>query len=87
MKPSRPGRVNHDHYVAHTSCPCGKRAFWRRRDAKVAIKNLRRRGDDPDAQLLKAYQCELSGNLWHVGHNRKQRPNHNDPRLRFVFEF
>lgn len=72
--------------VSPYSCPCGKRGYWTRQDARTVVKEMRRQGALREAARVSTYRCELSPDFWHVGHTTRHNlaPDMNDPRLRWV---
>ena len=87
MSGQRRGRVSDQRRIPSSlRCSCGKRGYTDRKNAKQVVRESKRRGDDPRADMLSTYRCDEGSRLWHVGHDNPavNWPNVNDPRLRFL---
>lgn len=68
-------------------CVCGKRGYETRQQAKMVVREMKRRGDDAKpGHQAQTYRCDQGSRLWHIGHSNPavNWPNLNDPRLRFL---
>ena len=68
----------HGTYVPARHCRCGKRGYTSRKQARIVVREMRRRYGDQDIDI---YRCRVDDTHWHLGHDRTRSkpPDLNDP--------
>lgn len=69
---------HHGTFIPSHPCSCKRRGYGSRADAKVVIKEMRRKSSTRTRDLV-AERCAVNGQFWHVSETTDRGANLNDP--------